>query len=415
MSIRIEAPIPGRAAIGIELPNRDVSQVYIRDLIDTPEFTSQKGLLTVAIGKDITGNNVYADLAKMPHLLVGGTTGSGKSVCLNAMMISLFYRAPADVVKFIMIDPKRGVEMAKYNGIPNLVTEVVTEPSRAAGALAWAVNEMLQRYNAFKQTKARSLEAHNEELEALGKDKLPYIVIIIDEFADLMMASSKEVEDSVIRIAQLGRAAGIHLVIATQSPRADIFTGLIKANVPSRIALTVSNSLESRIIMDNMGAEKLLGRGDMLFRPIGKNKPVRVQGCWVSDDEIERVVDYLKSNSSPDETSYDPEIGEQMTRLSQSGSKSGASETAEGSGDGFEDDLTLQAIRLSVDYDGISASMLQRRLRVGYARASRLVDELEAMGIVGPSDGAKPRQLLITREEYLEKYGDTALPEDDEL
>ena len=400
-SVRIVAPIPGKAAIGIEIPNKESATVVIRDLIDCPEFHKQKGTLTFALGKDIMGKNVYADLAKMPHLLVAGTTGSGKSVCLNTIIASLLYRTTPDEVRFMMIDPKRGVEMAKYNGLPNLITPVVMEPAKAAGALTWAVNEMINRYKAFNQTGARNIERHNEILREREMTPLPKLVIVIDEFADLMMVSSKEVEDAVCRIAQLGRASGIHLVIATQSPRADIFTGLIKANVPSRIALTVGNALESRIIMDATGAEKLLGSGDMLFRPIGVNKPTRIQGCWISDAEIERLVSFLTQQA---EAEYDEELDAQIEKLAEQSGKKESRQEGEQGGE-FSDDLTTKAIQLAMDYDGISASMLQRRLRVGYARASRLVDELEALGIVGPADGSKPRQLLISYEEYMRLYG----------
>ena len=400
-SVRIEAPIPGKAAIGIELPNKEAVSVIARDLIDTPEFRNQKSTLSFALGKDIMGRNVYADLSKMPHLLVAGTTGSGKSVCLNMIILSLLFRTTPEEVKLMLIDPKRGVEMAKYNGIPNLITPVVTEPAKAAGALTWAVTEMINRYKALNTTGSRNIERHNEILKERGEEPVAKLVIVIDEFADLMMVSSKEVEDAVCRIAQLGRASGIHLVIATQSPRADIFTGLIKANVPSRIALTVGNALESRIIMDSTGAETLLGAGDMLFRPIGVNKPTRVQGCWVSDSEIENVVGFLKNSCDAE---YDSELENQIEKLAeQSGKKDKkAADSADAS---FEDDLTKKAIKIALDYDGVSASMLQRRLRVGYARASRLVDELESLGIVGPADGSKPRQLLITHEDYMRIYG----------
>ncbi len=403
-SVRIEAPIPGKAAVGIELPNKETALVTARDLIDTAEFRNQKSQLSFALGKDIMGNNIFADLSKMPHLLVAGTTGSGKSVCLNTVIMSLLYRTHPDEVKMMMIDPKRGVEMAKYNGIPHLITPVVTEPEKAAGALTWAVCEMMSRYNIMNSTGTRTIETHNNVIRSRGETPLPKLVIIIDEFADLMMECSKEVQDAVIRIAQLGRAGGIHLIIATQSPRANIFTGMIKANVPSRIALTVGSPLESRIIMDAMGAETLLGNGDMLFRPIGMNKPIRVQGCWISDEEIERVVAFLKGNES---AHYDEGLESEIEKLAkQSGKKNKPMQNESADDGGFEDELTKQAIKTAVDYDGVSASMLQRRLRVGYARASRLVDELESLGVVGPADGSKPRQLLITREDYINMCGE---------
>lgn len=397
-SIRIVAPIPGKAAVGIELPNKEYASVMLRELVDTQEFKRMKGSLVFALGKDIMGQNVYADLKKMPHLLVAGTTGSGKSVCLNTIIMSMLYRSTPDEVKLMMIDPKRGVEMAKYNGLPNLIIPVVIEPAKAAGALQWAVSEMITRYKQFNQYGSKDLESYNEKLKQEGKTPLHKLVIVIDEFADLMMVSSKEVEDAVCRIAQLGRASGIHLIIATQSPRADIFTGLIKANVPSRIALTVGNALESRIIMDAKGAEQLLGNGDMLFRPIGKNKPIRVQGCWVSDPEIEAVVDFLKENCP--EADYDENIDAHIEELAEQKTRANAKneDAAESS---FGDDLTKKAIEIAAEYEGVSASMLQRRLRVGYARAARLVDELEELGVVGPADGSKPRQLLLTREDCI--------------
>ena len=398
-SIRIVAPIPGKAAVGIELPNKEYASVMLRELVEGQEFKRAKGSLVFALGKDIMGQNVYADLKKMPHLLVAGTTGSGKSVCLNTIIMSMLYRSTPDEVKLMMIDPKRGVEMAKYNGLPNLIIPVVIEPAKAAGALQWAVSEMITRYKQFNQYGSKDLESYNDKLLREGKKPLHKLVIVIDEFADLMMISSKEVEDAVCRIAQLGRASGIHLIIATQSPRADIFTGLIKANVPSRIALTVGNALESRIIMDAKGAEQLLGNGDMLFRPVGMSKPVRVQGCWVSDPEIEAVVDFLKENCPAD---YDESIDAHIEELAEQKNRSEAKNNDDMGGDAsFGDDLTKKAIEIAAEYEGVSASMLQRRLRVGYARAARLVDELEALGVVGPADGSKPRQLLLTREDCI--------------
>ena len=396
-SIRIVAPIPGKAAVGIELPNKEYGSVMLRELVEGQEFKRAKGSLVFALGKDIMGQNVYADLKKMPHLLVAGTTGSGKSVCLNTIIMSMLYRSTPDEVKLMMIDPKRGVEMAKYNGLPNLIIPVVIEPAKAAGALQWAVSEMITRYKQFNQYGSKDLESYNDKLLREGKKPLHKLVIVIDEFADLMMISSKEVEDAVCRIAQLGRASGIHLIIATQSPRADIFTGLIKANVPSRIALTVGNALESRIIMDAKGAEQLLGNGDMLFRPVGMSKPIRVQGCWVSDPEIEAVVDFLKENCPAD---YDESIDAHIEELAEQKTRQEAKNDDAGDAS-FSDDLTKKAIEIAAEYEGVSASMLQRRLRVGYARAARLVDELEALGVVGPADGSKPRQLLLTREDCI--------------
>ncbi len=396
-SIRIVAPIPGKAAVGIELPNKDHGSVMLRELVDAPEFKRMKGSLIFALGKDIMGQNVYSDLKKMPHLLVAGTTGSGKSVCLNTIIMSMLYRSTPDELKFMMIDPKRGVEMAKYNGLPNLIIPVVIEPAKAAGALQWAVSEMISRYKQFTQFGSKDLERHNEKLKEKGFKPLHKLVIIIDEFADLMMISSKEVEDAVCRIAQLGRASGIHLIIATQSPRADIFTGLIKANVPSRIALTVGNALESRIIMDAKGAEQLLGQGDMLFRPVGE-KATRIQGCWVSDPEIEAVVEFLKEHSPAE---YDESIDAHIEELAEKKTKTEVKSSNDDGETSFGDDLTKKAIEIAAEYEGVSASMLQRRLRVGYARAARLVDELEELGVVGPADGSKPRQLLLTREDCI--------------
>ena len=396
-SIRIVAPIPGKAAVGIELPNKDHGSVMLRELVEAPEFKRAKGTLVFALGKDIMGQNVYSDLKKMPHLLVAGTTGSGKSVCLNTIIMSMLYRSTPDEVKFMMIDPKRGVEMAKYNGLPNLIIPVVIEPAKAAGALQWAVSEMITRYKQFNQFGSKDLERYNEKLKERGIKPLHKLVIVIDEFADLMMISSKEVEDAVCRIAQLGRASGIHLIIATQSPRADIFTGLIKANVPSRIALTVGNALESRIIMDAKGAEQLLGQGDMLFRPVGE-KATRIQGCWVSDPEIEAVVEFLKEHSPAE---YDESIDAHIEELAEKKTKTESRSSNDDGDASFGDDLTKKAIEIAAEYEGVSASMLQRRLRVGYARAARLVDELEELGVVGPAEGSKPRQLLLTREDCI--------------
>lgn len=399
--IRMEAPIPGKAAIGIEIPNAEDARVTARDLLDTDEFRRQKSVLAFALGKDISGKNVYADLVKMPHLLVAGTTGSGKSVCLNTIIMSLLYNSTPEEVQLIMIDPKM-VEMAKYNGIPNLKIPVVTDPQKAAGALAWAVAEMINRYKAFSAVGVKDIERYNAGAAQRGEQKLPKLVIIIDEFADLMMVSATDVEDAVCRIAQLGRASGIHLVIATQSPRADIFTGLIKANVPSRIALTVSNGLESRIILDATGAEKLLGYGDMLFAPVGTSKPTRIQGCFIADDELERVTDFLKEHC---EAEYDEETDSQIQSMIP------AKEKGKGTADAMEvpddeDALIPAAIELALEYEQLSISMLQRRLRVGYARAARLVDILEQRRIVSPADGSKPRNVLITWEEYHSLYGD---------
>lgn len=400
-SVRIEAPIPGKSVIGIELPNKTYASVCLRELIDCPEFSGFRGELPFALGKDIAGKKIYDDLAKMPHLLVAGTTGSGKSVCLNTIIMSLMYRLPPSELQFIMIDPKM-VEMAVYNDIPNLKVPVVMDKAKAAGALVWAVNEMENRYKLFKTAGVRNIKTYNQKRREAGEETMAKLVIVIDEFADLMMVSAKDVEDAVCRIAQLGRAAGIHLIIATQSPRADIFTGLIKANVPSRIALTVGNALESRIIMDEMGAEKLLGYGDMLYRPIGKNKATRVQGCFVSDDEIYRVTSYLKSNG---EAEYDNAIDDEMTKLAYETGKNKQENTA-GADNSDMDELLPQAVETILEFDQASASMLQRKMRVGYSRAARLMDQLEEIGAVGPSEGSKGRQILWTWADYNERFGE---------
>lgn len=394
--IRIEAPIPGKAAIGVEVPNSEVSMVCARDIIDTDEFRAMKSTIGFALGKDISGNSVLADLAKMPHLLIAGATGSGKSVCVNTIIISMLFNATPDEVQMIMIDPKV-VELHAYNDIPHLKIPVVTDPKKAAGALNWAVNEMISRYKMFAERGVKDLERFNASARKSGDETLPKLVIIIDELADLMMVSAKDVEDAVCRIAQLGRASGIHLIIATQRPSVDVITGLIKANVPSRIAFAVSSAVDSRTILDMGGAEKLLGRGDMLYYPTGSSKPLRVQGCYITDTEVEAVTDHLKSFSTP---CYDNTINYEMEKAA---ANNGGKKSAEISED--EDDLIPRAIELALEYDQISISMLQRRLRVGYARAARLVDELEQRHIVSPAEGSKPRQILISWQEYQNMYG----------
>lgn len=399
-SVRIEAPIPGKSVVGIELPNKSYASVCVRELIDCPEFKNHDGELPFALGKDIAGKKIYDDLAKMPHLLVAGTTGSGKSVCLNTIIMSLIYKLTPAELQFIMIDPKM-VEMAVYNGIPNLKVPVVMDKGKAAGALVWAVAEMEKRYKLFQQSGVRNIKTYNKKMRDAGEEIMAKLVIVIDEFADLMMVSAKDVEDAVCRIAQLGRAAGIHLIIATQSPRADIFTGLIKANVPSRIALTVGNALESRIIMDEQGAEKLLGYGDMLYRPVGKNKATRVQGCFVSDDEIYRVTEYLKSMG---DAQYDDDVDSEMAKLAEQTGKN-KPESAAPDLDADADSLLPQAAQTVLEFEQASASMLQRKMRVGYSRAARLMDQLEDIGVVGPSEGSKGRQILWTWADYNEHFG----------
>ena len=403
--VRIEAPIPNKAAIGIEVPNKDIAAVPIREIIDSTEFTGAKSRLSVALGKDISGRICLADLAKMPHLLIAGATGSGKSVCINSIIISLLYKASPEEVKLLMIDPKV-VELGGYNGIPHLLVPVVTDPKKAAGALCWAVGEMLNRYKLFAATGTRDLEGYNRlaaEREELHP--MPQIVIIIDELADLMMAAPKDVEDYICRLAQMARAAGMHLVIATQRPSVDVITGLIKANIPSRISFAVSSQIDSRTILDMGGAEKLLGRGDMLYYPVGSSKPTRVQGCFVTDSEVERVVTFIKQGEKGE---YDDTI---MTEIEQSaaqvkgkGGSSGSAAASGGDAEGTDgDELLEQAIAVVVEAGLASTSLLQRRLKVGYARAARLVDEMEEKGIVGPFEGSKPRKVLMTKDQYYER------------
>ena len=399
--VRIEAPIPGKAAVGIEVPNKVSSSVCLRELIDSKEFSLAKSKLTVALGRDIGGNIVLGDLTKMPHLLIAGTTGSGKSVCTNSMIQSVLYKASPNDVRMLLIDPKQ-VEFGIYNGVPHLLVPVVTDPRKAAGALGWAVTEMLNRYKIFAENNVRDLASYNElarRSETLHT--MPLILIIIDELADLMMAAANEVEDAIIRLAQMARAAGMHLVIATQRPSVDVITGLIKANIPSRLALTVASSVDSRTILDTGGAEKLLGKGDMLFMPVGLPKPMRVQGCFVSNREVESVVQYLKDAESHE---YDDKVIEEIDRQAAASGKGGKASAAGGDDmdDAGGDDMLPQAIEVAVEAGNVSTSMLQRRLRLGYARAGRLIDEMEQRGIIGPHEGSKPRQVLITRQQWLE-------------
>ncbi|MBS6511461.1 MAG: DNA translocase FtsK, partial [Clostridiales bacterium] len=395
-SIRIEAPIPGKAAIGIEVPNDKKAMVTIREMLDTDEFRNHKSKLAFAVGKDISGKNVYGDLAKMPHLLIAGTTGAGKSVCVNGIIMSYLYHTPPSELEIVMVDPKV-VEMEMYNGIPYLMGPVITDPKKAAQALNQSVTEMLNRYKLFARAGVKDIDRYNLYCKENGLKLMKKRVIIVDELADLMMASAHEVEDSICRIAQLGRASGIHLIIATQSPRVDVITGLIKANIPSRIALTVSSAIDSRTILDAGGAEKLLYNGDMLYMPVGASKPIRLQGCYVTDQENERVLDYIKGLGV--ESNYDEEFIK--------GVESAAEAKEEGAeGGSFEDELIPKAIQLALEYEQISISMLQRRLKVGYARAARLVDEMEANGFVSAADGSKPRQVLITWEEYHRMFGE---------
>lgn len=398
--IRIEAPIPGKAAVGIEIPNQSSGTVFIRELLECEDFANAKSSLTVALGKDISGKNIYADLSKMPHLLIAGATGSGKSVCINSILMSLLYKASPEEVKLIMIDPKV-VELGVYNSIPHLFVPVVTNPKKAAGALQWACSEMDRRYNLFQAANVREINSYNEYVETHEENEelqtLPKIVVVIDELADLMMVAAKEVEDHICRLCQKARAAGIFLIIATQRPSVDVVTGLIKANVPSRIAFAVSSGVDSRVIMDAVGAEKLLGRGDMLYRPIGANKPHRIQGCFVSDEEVEKVVGFIKKNAG--ETSYDESAIQRIDEMA-SGGKGGAA--PENGGEGDEDEMLMPAIACVVEAGMASTSFLQRRLKLGYSRAARLIDLMEEKGIVGPFEGSKPRAVKMTMAEFQE-------------
>ena len=397
--VRIAA-VPGKiSVVGIEVPNRVVTTVSLREVIDSPEFTRAKSKSSFAVGKDIGGNCIIGNIAKMPHLLIAGTTGSGKSVCMNSIIISLLYKAAPEDVKLIMVDPKM-VELGIYNGIPHLLIPVVTDPKKAAGSLQWAVTEMLRRYKLMSDAGVRDLESYNSIMEAEEDgEKMPQVVIIIDELADMMMVAAKEVEDSICRIAQMGRAAGMHLIIATQRPSADVITGLMKANIPSRIAFSVASSMESRIILDTMGAEKLVGKGDMLFAPIGCGKPLRVQGCFVTDSEVESVAEYVKEHYVAD---YNQQVLEEIEKKAmQTGKKSGAIADPDPSDEELEgDEMLPAAVDVILETGQASVSMLQRRLKLGYARAARIVDEMEEKGIVGPFQGSKPRTILITKEQW---------------
>lgn len=400
--VRIEAPIPNKSAVGIEVPNKNRNMVTLREVIDQWQYREAKSKLTVGLGKDVTGNFIYCDVAKMPHLLIAGTTGSGKSVCLNTMIVSLLYNATPDEVKLLMIDPKQ-VEFTIYNGIPHLLVPVVSDARKAAGALGWAVSEMLQRYKKFSDNNVRDISGYNSICESQGLKKMPQVVIFIDELSDLMMAAPNEVEDSICRLAQMARAAGMHLVIATQRPSVDVITGLIKANIPSRIALSVSSQIDSRTIIDSIGAEKLLGNGDMLYYPVGIPKPIRVQGCYLSEKEVEKVVSFIKNQK---ETAYDDEVNNAIEQLAQASAngKKGANMSSDSSGDvpSGDDEILKKAIEVVVEAQSASTTLLQKRLKLGYARASRIVDELEEKGVIGPYEGSKPRKVLITKQQWYE-------------
>ena len=398
--VRIAA-VPGKiSVVGIEVPNRAVTTVSLREVIDSQEFSKAKSKSSFAVGKDIGGNCIVGNISRLPHMLIAGTTGSGKSVCMNSVIISLLYKASPDDVKLIMVDPKM-VELGIYNGIPHLLIPVVTDPKKAAGSLQWAVTEMMRRYKAMSDAGVRDLESYNSIIESQEVEgtKIPQVVVIIDELADLMLVAAKEVEESICRIAQMGRAAGIHLIIATQRPSADVITGLMKANIPSRIAFAVASAMESRIILDTQGAEKLVGKGDMLYAPIGNGKPKRVQGCFVSDSEVEAVATYVKSNFV---TNYDQQVMEEIEKKAlQTGNKASTGSDPEPTGEELSgDEMLPAAVDVILETGQASVSMLQRRLKLGYARAARIVDEMEEKGIVGPFVGSKPRAILITKEQW---------------
>ncbi len=423
--VRIEAPIPGKAAIGIEVPNKVTSMVSLRELIDSKEFNRSNSKLSCVLGRDISGEIVVTDLAKMPHLLIAGTTGSGKSVCVNSLLMSILFKATPDEVKILLIDPKM-VEFSKYKGIPHLLVPVVSDAKKAAGALNWAVSEMLNRYKLFSEYDCKDINSYNQLIEKnleyiaqnstddseeevcmevgglpVAKEKLPQIVIAIDELADLMMAAPSEVEDAICRLAQMARAAGMHLIIATQRPSVNVITGVIKANIPSRIALKVSSNIDSRTILDASGAEKLIGRGDMLYSPVGASQPVRIQGCFARDEEIERVTAYIKKSH---DAQYNSEVEERIRKIAAEELGKGSKDAPQGSADAPDvDSLMEEAIKVVVEAGQASTSLLQRRLKVGYARAGRMIDDMEQMGIVGPHQGSKARDVLITYNEWLER------------
>ena len=396
--VRIEAPVPGKAAVGIEIPNAAKDMVTLREMIASPEFRDSKSKLTFAVGKDITGNIILGDIAKMPHVIIAGTTGSGKSVCTRSIIMSILYNATPDEVKLILIDPKI-VEFKIFENIPHLLIPIVTDCKRAAGALCWAVNEMMRRYNLFAEAGANDLRSYND-LAAVDGDlsPMPQIVVFIDELADMMLVAGKDVEDYICRLAQMGRAAGMHLVVATQRPTTDVITGLIKANIPSRIALSVKSQIDSRTIIDMGGADKLLGNGDMLYMPIGAGKPVRVQGCFSSNEDIAETVRFIKAQG---EVKYDPNITKDVEIYStQSQNGSAAADSSTSAGGGSDEDIVEAAIKVAVDAGQLSTSMLQRKLKLGYARAARIMDELEERGVIGQSEGAKPRKVLMSKMQY---------------
>ena len=392
-TIRIEAPIPGKQAVGIEIPNKEKEVVALRDIIGSQEFAKAKSKLAFALGKDAAGEAVVTDIAKMPHVLIAGSTGSGKSVCINTLITSIIYKSKPSEVKLVMVDPKV-VELSVYNGIPHLLIPVVTDPKKAAGALAWAVQEMVNRYHLFAEKNVRDIAGYNEALEKEGAEgKLPQIVIIIDELADLMMVAKNDVEDAICRLAQMARAAGMHLVIATQRPSVDVITGIIKANIASRISFAVTSQVDSRTILDSAGAEKLLGKGDMLFFPTGVLKPIRIQGAFVSDSEVEQIVSFLKENGGP---TYSEDVLEKIERANTTDKELDEQDEDE------VDPFLMEAIDTVVDLGQASASFIQRRFKVGYARAGRIIDQMEARGIISGYEGSKPRQVLVSKEQWQE-------------
>ena len=414
--VRISA-IPDKiSVVGIEVPNRAVSTVYARDVIGSEEFSKSKSKISFAVGKDIGGKSIIGDIAKLPHMLIAGTTGSGKSVCMNTLITSLLYKSRPDEVRLIMVDPKM-VELGVYNGIPHLLIPVVTDPKKAAGALQWAVTEMMRRYRMMADAGVRDLDSYNKLVQGDDeRESMAQVVVVIDELADLMLVAAKEVEESICRIAQMGRASGIHLVIATQRPSADVITGLMKANIPSRIAFAVASAMESRIILDTPGAEKLVGKGDMLYAPLGQGKPKRVQGCFITDDEVQEVVSFIKNGQTAE---YSTEIMEQIEKKAEQSGKTSSSAPTQDS-DEYGDELLPQAVDIILETSQASVSMLQRRLKLGYARAARIVDEMEEKGIVGPFEGSKPRQVLITKEQWAQMQNpdaplDANPPVEDEL
>ena len=392
-TIRIEAPIPGKQAVGIEIPNKEKEVVHLRDIIDSNEFKNAKSKLSFALGKNAAGEAIVTDIAKMPHVLIAGSTGSGKSVCINTLITSIIYKSKPSEVKLVMVDPKV-VELSVYNGIPHLLIPVVTDPKKAAGALAWAVQEMVNRYHLFAEKNVRDIAGYNEALEKEGAEgKLPQIVIIIDELADLMIVAKNDVEDAICRLAQMARAAGMHLVIATQRPSVDVITGIIKANIASRISFAVTSQVDSRTILDSAGAEKLLGKGDMLFFPTGVLKPIRIQGAFVSDSEVEKIVSFLKENGGP---TYSEDVLEKIERANSTDKELDEQDDDE------TDPFLMEAIDTVVDLGQASASFIQRRFKVGYARAGRIIDQMEARGIISGYEGSKPRQVLVSKEQWQE-------------